>query len=229
METIKKIVLMCMFFIVNYIAGQNKNELTKEKEAFLIGMFNHFSGDLYIPEHPVLKNRLTFFLGGKQEMLKIFKESISLYAEETGFKYSFQQNDFLELYNLSSFNPFEKYYKIVDQNQFYDDSKNDKEYKVYSLVLNKSAFKENKVKLAFLVGAFLNSGKSVSDNELFYRGNPKYIDFVTRLLKDMKFSIIKIESPKKETAGALKTIFFKPTDEFKQILKNYNAMLTPKY
>jgi len=208
--------------------GQNKNELVKEREAFLIGMFNHFSGDTYIPEHSVLKNRLTFFLEGKEEMLKIFKDSISLYAQETGFKYSFQQNNFLELYNLSSFNPFEKYYKVVDQNQFYDDPKDDKEYKVYSLVLNKNAFKERKVKLSFLAGAFLNSGKSISENELFYRGNLKYIDFLIKLLKDMKFSVIKIDLPKKETAGALKTVFFKPTDEFRQILENYTISFTPQ-
>lgn len=222
MATIRKIVLICMFFLVNYVAGQNRNELVKEREAFLIGMFNHFSGDIYIPEHPILKNRLTFFLGGKEKMLKIFKDSISLYGQKSGFKYSFQENDFLELYNLSPYNPFEKYYKTIYKNDFYSDPKDDKEYKIYTLKLSRKAFKEKKVKLSFLLGAFLNSGASISEDELFYRGKSEYIDFVISLLKEMKFSIIKVELPNKENLGGLKTVFFKPSDEFRQILKDYD-------
>jgi len=108
METLKKTSLLFMFFIINYSTAQSENASAKEREAFLMGMFNHYSGDIYIPDHPLLKNRLTFFLNEKEKMLKIFKDSISVYAKDSDFKYTFKEQNFLELYNLSSYNPFEK-------------------------------------------------------------------------------------------------------------------------
>ncbi len=139
METLKKTSLLFMFFIINYSTAQSENASAKEREAFLMGIVNHYSGDIYIPDHPVLKNRLTFFLNEKEKMLKIFKDSISVYARDSDFKYIFQEQNFVELYNLSRYNPFEKYYKKIQTNTLYSDSIDDKEYKIYALSLQKKS------------------------------------------------------------------------------------------
>jgi len=224
METLKKTSLLFMFFIINYSTAQTDNSSVKEREAFLMGMFNHYSGDIYIPDHPILKNRLTFFLNEKEKMLKIFKDSISVYAKDSDFKYTFKEQNFLELYNLSRYNPFEKYYKKIQTNNLYSDSIDDKEYKIYALSLQKKAFRGKKTKLLFLAGAFLNNGEFISEKEFSYRGKPLYIDFIISILEDMKFQITEIEFPAQDNLGGLKKVHFYPSSELREVVLKYNTL-----
>ncbi|WP_264550642.1 hypothetical protein [Flavobacterium sp. N2038] len=212
-----KIYLIIMILTSHFLSAQLIHHSKEEKEAFLLGMFNHYNGDVLIPEHPVLKNRLTFFLNKK--VIKTFKDSISCYALENNFKYIFKNDSFTELYKLEDNNPFEKYYKRKRWTKdFYFDEKDDKQYKLYFLQLDRKAFKRDGVRMAFLLGAFINNGKIINDNEYSFVGSTVFIDFIIDLLRDLKIEIIETEISNKKTLGGMKEVKFSPLNEFKNLV-----------
>ncbi|MCV9928325.1 hypothetical protein OIU83_11700 [Flavobacterium sp. LS1R49] len=91
--------------------------------------------------------------------------------------------------------------------------------------LNKKAFKEKNLKISFLLGAFINNGIVISDDEcVFESGNTEYIDFIIYLLKIINVKILKIEKPNKSTLGGMKSVFFKPSGKLKSMLENNRSL-----
>ncbi len=205
----------------NSLLSQSRHFSKEEKETFLLGMFNHYNGNTYIPTHPVLKNRLTFFLNDKESLIKVFKDTLLQYSLENNFKYEMRQSAFTELYKLEDDNPFGKYFiKKRFTNDFYYDEKDDQEYPLYFLYLNKKAFKEKNSQISFLLGAFINNGIVLSDDKyVFKSGNTAYINFVIVLLKKLNVKILKIEGPNESTLGGMRSVFFEPSGELKIMLK----------
>jgi len=221
-----KLFVLLLLLINNPLFAQSKSLEKEEMEVFLLGMFNHYSADTYVPSHPVLKDKLTFFL--KENFFEIFKDSLSVYAQKNNFLYSIKQKDLIRVYKLQQENPFLKYYTQKRNNDSYhSDPESDELYELYHLHLQKKAFTNKEMKLYFLLGAFINDGEVVSDNYIFTSGNTNYIDFIQELLKDLKIKIIEVKEPKKNYTGSVKKITFKPSGEF-EILLQQNEKLWKK-
>ena len=218
MEIKKKMFLIPFILIVTIVSGQNLSK--KEKESFLIGMFNYCGGNVNISKHPTLDKRITYFFKGKEKLIKVFSDTLNKYSLEYNVKFEIKDNQFTEVYLRDKVNPFEKYFKKIKSNYTYFDEQRNKDYIVYSFELRKKTLLNENQKLYFLLGAFINCGKINPKGEYIYSyPNEKYLDYIIYLLNNLDEKIIKISTNTDNTPSG-KSVIFCPTDKLKKILNN---------
>ena len=218
----KKMIFLLIFIYGISCAGQSEKLTRKEKEAFLVGMFNHTSGSITIPLHPIFKNRINFLFTGDQKLIQIFKDTLQAYSNQTGMRFEIKNDGFLQIYKPDNqVNPFKRFFKEKKTSNTFYDEELDQEFKTNILLLNPKAFETKNEKLLFLLGAFINCGQRKEGNYEYAYPNTNYINVICKILKRTGSKITDKETVKYNTPG-YKKIVFEPSNDLEALLSKYN-------
>jgi hypothetical protein len=219
---ITKITLVLMMILSAGCKSQHRELSIKEQEAFLVGMFNYQSGNVWIKEHPKLKNRVTFLFSGKEQLISIFKDTLRLYEKKTKTDFTITKDGFVEVFVADGVeNPFLRFFKLeaIENNSYYDDDL-DRDFEVVRLSLKKEAFQTQNEKLYFLLGAFINCGKKGNNQFSYTYPDAHYIAVISDLLEETGSTIVAREKEREAMPGYDKIIFV-PSPKLQALLNTF--------
>ncbi|WP_340198631.1 hypothetical protein [Ascidiimonas sp. W6] len=222
---IGKVIVILMMILSAGCKGQHEELSIPEKEAFLVGMFNFSSGTNWVKEHPVLKNRVNFLFPGKEKLIEVVLDTLASYEKQSGLNFIIKKEDFVEIYREEGEeNPFLRFFEEErSADMFYYDETLDKDFEIVVLKLKPEAFKTQNEKLYFLLGAFINCGRTTENDYSYTYPDENYMEVISGLLEQTGSTIV-VKEKKREAMPGYDKVIFKPSKNLKTLLILYKEL-----
>ena len=210
---------IAFLFSFNFIFGQ-KNEVKISLPEFLVGLSNDFNGKEISPEHPTVRNNVTFYFQSQKKAYLTFIDSLTVFNRKYNYDFETSERGFLQINSEKFSSLFNSFYtfELVDDMSI-SDLKNDQiEYEVYWGTLKQELFDTPEKKISFLVGAFiLNGKKNKNQFEMTFGNSTSFYKASRTFMNNLGFTIIKEVETLPDNIPHINTIYFEVPNQYKDL------------
>lgn len=202
----KKLLLFSALVFSCALLAQQQFQL--DKDCFIIGMFNDYNAITVLMDHPKESTKLTTFFGAECELRKIFTDSLRSFYKTKDIiveKHAVFSKELAPRFNA---------YYTIKNSSGYGATIDEKDYDIYSCLLNKEAFPTDNQKISFLLGTYVRYGQPHENNfQLKLANSPSHYSTAVAFLKNLGFKVKELPY-RKDNIPLIRTVSFTPPEKY---------------